>query len=160
MNPEPTTENQEKPAAERPVASAPNDQRRRHGRGRGRSRFKGDHRGERSDRPPRRDHPGAEDGHHKPSGTIGEAIVQVEKIRVELQRVLEDIQDVLKTLEQVEREKTASEEEIEVLRESLRLLQRDPGQARNLRGGNPHPRTMAPSHAPAASASTPEEEED
>jgi uncharacterized protein (DUF3084 family) len=80
---------------------------------------------------------------------------QVEHIRAELKRVLEEIYQVLQTLEQVEREKTASEEEIETLRESLRLLHREHGPGRNPRG----PRLVA-SAAPSQAQDEPEEEED
>jgi plasmid stabilization system protein ParE len=165
MNPETQTEGQEKAApTEQPPSSAPQTGQHRR-RGRGRSRFK---RGNRDDRPPRRDqsqanaaddhrhqpdHPGGH-GHPKPHGTIGKAIEQVEGVRVELQRALEDIEEVLRTLEQVDREKTASEEEIEALRESLRLLQREPGQGRHSR---PVPQ---PRRAPTENSAVPAVEED
>ncbi|HZQ48269.1 MAG TPA: hypothetical protein VFC07_14730 [Verrucomicrobiae bacterium] len=85
------------------------------------------------------------------SGSIRKAIEQVDHIRSELKKVLEEMHEVLRTLEQVEREKTASEEEIELLRESLRLLHRDPGHPRHLRSSPPRP-------APTIDHAPPEEE--
>jgi hypothetical protein len=87
-------------------------------------------------------------------GSIRKAIDQAELIRNELKKALDDIHEVLRTLEQVEREKTASEEEIELLRESLRLLHRDPGHPRQPRNSPPRPSSSTPDHA------TPEAETD
>jgi hypothetical protein len=71
----------------------------------------------------------------------------VELIRSELKKALDDIHEVMRTLEQVEREKTASEEEIEMLRESLSLLHRDHGNPRQQRNSPPRPPASAPDHA-------------
>jgi predicted nucleic acid-binding Zn-ribbon protein len=60
-------------------------------------------------------------------------IEQVEQIRGELEKALDDIHEALHTLEQVEREKTASEEEIETLRETLKQLQHGQGNSRQAR---------------------------
>ena len=165
MNPEIQTEGQDKTAPmEKPSSAGPPqpDPRRRHSRGR--SRFKRDPRGE---RPPRRDQPQPRPvdghaqghGHNAPSGNIGKAIEQVEGIRGDLQRALEDIEEVLRTLEQVDREKTASEEEIDTLRESLRLLQREPGQGRYARP-SPQPRNAPTGNSTVPAAAEDAEEED
>ena len=172
MNPETETESQERPTSEQPATpSGQGDQPRRHRGGRGRGRFRrgGRGRGNRDDRdrdgqrgeqqPQHAESRGTADAHHQEPGhgheshkgpaTIAHAIQQIENIRGELQKVLDDIQETLETLEQVEREKTASDEEIEMLRESLHLLQREPGRGRPSRG-NPPLRTSysAPPQAP------------
>src|SRR5260370_1137458 len=124
MNPEENVQNQEKPAEERPNSPVQGDNRRRHGSRR--PRFKRDNRGgdRGGDRGPRPDRAGPpprppEDSQRKPQGVgIRRAIEQVDLIRVELKKVLEDMYEVLRSLEQIEREKSASEEEIEMLRES------------------------------------------
>jgi hypothetical protein len=69
---------------------------------------------------------------------------QVEGIRLELKKILDEINEVLKVLDQVEREKTASEEEIGSLRESLRLLHSDQGRPRHFRDGTPVRRSPPP----------------
>ncbi len=94
----------------------------------------------------------AEVGQRKAEGSIQKAMEQTEHIRLELKKALDDLHEVLRTLEQVEREKTASEEEIELLRESLRLLQRDHGHPRQPRNSPPRP-------SPAADHASPEEAE-
>jgi hypothetical protein len=181
MNPEQQTEVQPETAAEKPASSAPRDNRRRRG-GRGRSRHRGprDERrdqGEHRDQAERREQPRSEEirahtpahnhTYQKPEGSIGRAMEQVQEIQIELQKVLEDMQEVLQTLEQVEREKTASEEEIEMLRESLLKLQKGSGHSRDrdrdrdrdYRGSAPSSRPPPP-RPQAAAAPEPEKPAD
>ena len=96
-----------------------------------------EHRGEGHEAPVR-----AESGPEQPrleerksSSSIRRAIEQVLHVRTELRRVLEEIQVILRVLDQAEREKTASEDEIEMLRESLRGLHREPPVYQRHRGG-------------------------
>lgn len=63
----------------------------------------------------------------RPLGTVRDAIEQVAQIQADLEKVLDDFNEIIRTLDQAEREKTASEREIEVLRESLRRLRGDRG---------------------------------
>jgi len=79
----------------------------------------------------------------RPAGSIGQAMEQVEQIRVDLKSVLEDMDEVLNTLEQIEREKTASEDEIDQLRDQLASLHRGSNQPRFPRN-NPPPRPPSP----------------
>ncbi len=79
---------------------------------------------------------------------------QVEGIRLELKKILDEINEVLKVLDQVEREKTASEEEIGSLRESLRLLHSDQSRPRHFRDSPPIRRSPPPEQG----VSTPEAE--
>jgi hypothetical protein len=89
------------------------------------------------------------------SGNIGQAIEQVEHIRAELQKVMAEMNEVLETLEQAERDKTATENEIDKLRESLRSLHRDPGYPRNPRN---YPPIRTPiSYEPQPPTASPEE---
>lgn|GEM_PF-4140211 len=72
-------------------------------------------------------------------------------MRAELRRVLDEIQEILRTLDQAEREKTATEDEIEMLRESLRGLRHEPSYGRHRgesRSGSGYGQRSAP--APAA----------
>jgi septal ring factor EnvC (AmiA/AmiB activator) len=55
---------------------------------------------------------------------IQKAIQQVRKINEELKRIVNDLNGVLKTLDQAEREKTATEDELEKLKQSLAGLHR------------------------------------
>lgn len=148
MDPDQHNATQEKPADEKAVSPEPQPSRQGqnpHRHGQRRPRFKRDNRGGRGDRGPRPEQsrpPEAEQ--RKSSGSIRKAIEQVELIRCELKKALDDMHEVLRTLEQVEREKTASEEEIELLRESLRLLHRDQGQARQPRNSPPRPTSPMP----------------
>lgn len=75
----------------------------------------------------------------------------VEHIRAELRRVLDEMQEVIRILERAEREKTASEEEIEQLRESLRNLQHERGHGR-------HSRSYEPRRVPEREAEPTQEE--
>jgi hypothetical protein len=75
---------------------------------------------------------------------------QIERIRGDLRRVLEEMNEVIKILDQAEREKTASEEEIAELRESVDEMQFDRGHGRQQR--NPPPQRPAPRPAPAPAA--------
>jgi|SRR5579859_3408304 len=156
------TEKQEQPAVEKPDSAVPAGQSRgRYGRrrprhrdgDRGRDRHErgGESRGDQH-RPAGETRPGSAHG-----TTIRSAMQQVEHVRAELKRVLEEIYQVLQTLEQVEREKTASEEEIEMLRESLRLLHREHGQGRNPRGSKPG---QVASAVPSQAQSEPDEEDE
>jgi hypothetical protein len=172
MNPDQPTETHSEPPAEKPAATPQSDNRRRHSRG-GRGRFKRDGRGprgERAERDPRREPQRVDDGHAqghshapahhhtKPAGSIGRALDQVDHIRSELQKVLEEIEEVMQTLEQAEREKTATEEEIEILGEQLRRLQRDTGHSRTPRF-TPAPRPASPPPPKAAEDPEPSEPE-
>jgi hypothetical protein len=65
---------------------------------------------------------------------------------------MEELDEVVRILELAEREKTASEGEVDQLRESLRHLHRDQGQPRYPR--NPPP----PRPAPVQEAAPPEDE--
>ncbi len=159
METEQPAEKQEPTTGEKPESPGPN--RGRYGRRRPRHRdgSRGRDRRERGEesrgdphRPAGETRPGSAHG-----TTIRSAMQQVEHIRAELKSVLEEIYQVLQTLEQVEREKSASEEEIEMLRESLRLLHREHGQGRNLRGPRPGQATSA---APSQPQSEPDEEEE
>jgi hypothetical protein len=155
------TEKQEQPAVEKPDSAAPAGQSRgRHGRRRPRHRDGNRGRDRREHGEESRGDQHRSGGETRPGSahgtTIRGAMQQVEHIRVELKRVLEEIYQVLQTLEQVEREKSASEEEIEMLRESLRLLHREHGQGRNPRGPRPG---QAASTTPSQTQSEPDEEE-
>jgi septal ring factor EnvC (AmiA/AmiB activator) len=55
---------------------------------------------------------------------IQKAILQVRKINDELKRIVNDLNGVLKSLDQAEREKTATEDELEKLKQSLTGLHR------------------------------------
>jgi hypothetical protein len=88
------------------------------------------------------------------SSSIRKAIDQVLYIRTELRKALDEIQEVIRTLDQAEREKTATEDEIEKLREALRGLHREPMQSRYRSGPSPRP------PAPASSNPAPEPIED
>ena len=166
MDPEQHIDNEPKPVAESPVAPAPSDNRRPPGRGRG--RFKRGGRGgrgrdDRGDRPPRSEQPrhdGGESLPRRPSGNIGDAIHHVEHIRAELVKVMADIEDVLQTLELVERDQSASEEEIEKLRDALRSVHREPSYPRNPRYNPPPPRSSAPPAPPEQPAAEPEPPDD
>ncbi len=171
MNAEESTENPISTAEPQPAgnAGAERQEPRRHRGGR-RGRFRrGGRGGGRDNRPERTDRvegenrgdqaaPAAEEGRKPVSSSIRKAIDQVLHVRAELRRVLDEIQEILRTLEQAEREKTASEDEIEMLRESLRGLHREPGYPRHRGSAAPRP---AP--APAATheeAETSDEEEE
>jgi hypothetical protein len=165
MEPEQQTNNQESPAEAKPVASGTRDNRRRPDPRRG-GRFRRDDRGGRNDRGGRPGPgPGPGQGDQAPvkgSGTIRDAMQHVEHIRNELRNVLEEMQEVTRILDQVEREKTASEDEIEQLRDSLRGLHRDSGSSRYGRTPPPSrpitPREPAPEPEPAAEEPAREED--
>ncbi len=160
MDPEQHNVIQEKPADEKAASPEPRQGPNPHRHGPRRSRFKRDNRGGRGDRGPRPEQSRpTEAEQRKPSGSIRKAIDQVELIRSELKKALDDIHEVLRTLEQVEREKTASEEEIEMLRESLSLLHRDHGQPRQSRNAPPRPSSPVPDHA-SPEAETDQEPDD
>jgi hypothetical protein len=93
-------------------------------------------------------------GRQHSSSSIRKAIDQVLYIRTELRKALDEIQEVIRTLDQAEREKTATEDEIEKLREALRGLHREPMQSRYRSGPGPRP------PAPASSNPAPEPIED
>jgi hypothetical protein len=165
MNPDEQPEGQPEPAGEKPASpAAAEGQRRpdprrprfrggRGGRGGGRGGRGG---GGRDSRPDDRGDqaPPREAGGAHPPGDIRTAIEQVEQVQSELEKVLEDINEILRTLEQADREKTGSEREIEMLRESLSRLRGD-------RGGYRPSRTPArePSRAPESSGPEPKETE-
>jgi uncharacterized protein YPO0396 len=75
-----------------------------------------------------------------------EAMQHVEHIRTELRKILDEMNEVIRILDQVDREKSAPEEEIEQLRESLRQLQRDQGRYPR----NPVPQRPAVREVPPA----------
>ena len=142
----------------------PESQERPRHRGGRRGRFRRGGRGGRDHRPERErpDRPEGEarseggpaptdEGRKPVSSNLRRAIDQVLHVRAELRRVLDEMQEVLRTLDQAEREKAASEDEIEMLRESLRGLQPERGYPRQ-RGGPP-PR---PAPVPAAVQDEPE----
>jgi predicted RNase H-like nuclease (RuvC/YqgF family) len=62
---------------------------------------------------------------------ISQAIDEVSQIIEALKRVLDQMEEVLELAELAERQKTADEQEIEVLRRSLRQLQRPGGPRRH-----------------------------
>ena len=180
MEPEKHIENQEKPVAQPPPGVGPpgdNRDRRggrrsgfrrggRGGRGGGDRGERGqqDVRGPRNEEPRRSDdqrrteEPRREDASHRqPSGSIGRAIEHAEHIRLELERVLEEVQEILQTLDQAEREKTASEAEIEKLRDSLRHLHREPAYSRYPRNDLP-PKPSGPVESVEAPPGHPPEE--
>ena len=51
-------------------------------------------------------------------------MAKIDQIKEALERVLDEVNDVLRLLDQIEREHSASETEIESLRQSLRSLHR------------------------------------
>jgi hypothetical protein len=136
MEPEqPPIEGTEKRAEEKPESSANTDNRR--GRDSGRPRFRRDDRSRRGDRGDRGERPRTGgDGGGRPPGSVRDAIQHVEHIKADLRKVLDEMHEVVRILEQAEREKTASEEEIEKLRESLGQLQ-DRGRGRFSRSPEP-----------------------
>ena len=153
MNPEEQVAGQEKPAPEKAAVSGPPQSRPRHG-----SRRPPFRRGPRGPRGGGNSGPSggpakpAETGaHDRPSSSIHQAIQHVLEIRDELKKALDDIHEVLQTLDQVEREKTASEHEIEKLRDSLRMLHREPSY--------PRPQRPPPSRSSPPSPTPPESEE-
>jgi hypothetical protein len=138
-------EKTESPAEEKPISSGTRDNNRR-GRDPRRPRFRRDDHGGRNDRG---DRPRGDEGNRRPPGSIRDAMQHLEHIRNELRRVLDEMQEVARILDQAEREKTASEEEIERLRESLQQVQRYPGRERYPRSAAPAPRpTPAQEEAP------------
>jgi hypothetical protein len=162
MNPDEQPEGQPEPAGEKPAppasAQGPRrpDTRRprfrggrrggRGGRGGGGRDSRPDERGDQS--PPRERE--TEEG--RTPGDLRIAIEQVEEVQSDLEKVLEDINEILRTLVQADREKTASEREIEMLRESLRRLRGD-------RGGYRQPRNPPPEPAPTPEPAAPESDE-
>ena len=162
MNPDEQPEGQPEPAGEKPAAPAASEgQRRSDSR---RPRFRGGRRGGRGGRggggrdsrpddrgdsaPPRE----RESGEARPAGDLRAAIEQVEEVQSDLEKVLEDINEILRTLVQADREKTGSEREIEMLRESLRRLRGD-------RGGYRQPRSPSPEPAHAPEPAVPDSDE-
>ena len=156
MDTEQHSETQEKPAGEKPLSPAARQGQIPDRQGPKRPPFRRDNRGGRGgrgERGPRIERPRPMEGEQrKPAGSIRKAIEQVGLIRNELKKALDDLHEVLRILEQVEREKTASEEEIELLRESLRPLHRDHGHSR-------HPRSPTPSPPSASDHASPETDE-
>jgi hypothetical protein len=169
MNPDEQPEGQPEPAGEKPASPAsiqgprrPDTRRprfrggRRGGRGgRGGGRdSKPDDRGDSS--PPReRESRERESSEARTPDDLRTAIEQVEEVQSDLEKVLEDINEILRTLVQAEREKTASEKEIDMLRESLRRLRGDRGGYRQAKTPSSEP---APS--PEPSSTEPDESED
>jgi hypothetical protein len=145
------------PQAAEGVAKGPESPERPRHRGGRRGRFRRGGRGGGRDRRPEREerpdgeHRGeeaagaapAEEGRKQSTSSIRKATDQVLHVRGELRRVLDEIQDILRTLDQAEREKTASEDEIEMLRDSLRGLHREPSYPRH-RGGSSSPKPASP----------------
>ena len=165
MNPDEQPEGQPEPAGEKPAAPAASEgQRRSDSR---RPRFRGGRRGgrggrgggggrdsrpdDRGDSPAPRER---ESGEARPAGDLRTAIEQVEEVQADLEKVLEDINEILRTLVQADREKTGSEREIEMLRESLRRLRGDRGGYRQPRSPSPEP-----AHAPEPGPAAPESDE-
>jgi hypothetical protein len=91
--------------------------------------------------------PPLEEGQARPGSSIRQAMIHVENIRNDLRQVIEELHLVNRILDQAEREKTASEEEIEKLRDALRGLHREQPMARGGRDYSPRP--MAPEPSPA-----------
>jgi hypothetical protein len=163
MNPDEQPEGQPEPAGEKPVPQAstegprrPDPRRprfrggRRGGRGGGRGGGGRDSRpDDRGDASPPRER---ESGEARPTGDLRAAIEQVEEVQSDLEKVLEDINEILRTLVQADREKTGSEREIEMLRESLRRLRGD-------RGGYRQTKSPSPEPAPAPESTPPESDE-
>ena len=77
---------------------------------------------------------------------------QIERIRGDLRRVLDEMNEVIKILDQAEREKTASEDEIAELRESVDMMQFDRGQGRQPRYQQPQRPAPRPAPVPAPAA--------
>jgi hypothetical protein len=176
MSTEESTGSQPTTAEPRPVGAGAQDRRRHRGR---RGRFHRGGRGGRDNRPDRASRPDQEsrppgeshaegetpvessapppkEGRKPLSSSIHKAIEQILNIRAELRRILDEIQEVVRTLDQAEREKTASEDEIEMLRESLRGLHREPAYPRHRSSAPPKP---APAHVTAPEESAPPVEE-
>jgi hypothetical protein len=157
MSPDEQPEGQPAPAAKSPASPAEGDRRRSSRRPRFRGRRGGG--GRSPSRPPVGDQPLRQEPDaptSKAPGTIRDAIAQVEKIQSELEQVLEETNEVLRILEQAEREKTASDDEIDHLREALRRLHRD-------RGGSPRPspsRSFSPAPPPADTPPPPVDREE
>ncbi len=162
MNPDEQPEGQPEPAGEKPAAPAASEgQRRSDPR---RPRFRGGRRGGRGGRggggrEPRPDDRGdqsppreRESSEARQPGDLRTAIEQVEEVQADLEKVLEDINEILRTLVQADREKTASEREIDMLRESVRRLRGD-------RGGYRQPRSPSPEPSPATEPTAPESDE-
>jgi hypothetical protein len=118
------------------------------------------------DREPRRDDRAdqaapAESTETHPPGNIRAAIEEVEGVQSDLEKVLEDINEILRVLIQADREKTASEREIDMLRESVRRLRGDRGGDRGpYRPARNYPaeRSATADHAPEHPASEHEPE--
>jgi hypothetical protein len=168
MNPGEQTEEQARPAPETAAEPAPSGSQRRGGRGgRGRGRGRGFGRrpggaAERAETPPPGE-PARPSGGRAPAkgSTINDAVRQVERIRAELARVLDDMNHVLEILEQAERENTATDQELEKLRDSLHSLHRGAGPARFPRRSDaPPPAAKSDAPASAEPESEPTEEWD
>jgi hypothetical protein len=167
MNPDEQPDSQPEPAGEKPAAPASAEGQRRPdprrprfrggrrggrgGRGGGSRESRPDDRGESS--PPReRESRERESSEPRPAGDLRTAIEQVEEVQADLEKVLEDINEILRTLVQADREKTGSEREIEMLRESLRRLRGD-------RGGYRQAKTPSSEPAPTQEPTAPESDE-
>ena len=153
MNPEEQVAGHEKPAPEKAAVSGPPPSRPRQGSRR--PPFRRGNRGSRggggnSGPGVTQSRPAEPAAHDRSSASIHQAIDQVLQIRDELKKALDDIHEVLQTLDQVEREKTASEHEIEKLRDSLRMLHREPSYPRSQR---PPPSRSSPPPPPTPSES-------
>jgi hypothetical protein len=85
-------------------------------------------------------------------GSVRKAIEEVEGVQSDLEKVLEDINEILRILVQAEREKSASEREIDILRESVRRLRGDRGGDR----GQYRPARSYPLERPPAAGHAPE----
>lgn len=103
--PEPVPEGQEQPVSETTPESATREQ------------------------PPRREPPPQarhQPQRQRPSGSpIGEAVALVEEIIKTLKDSLRDLEEVLETLDDAQRQQIGDEKEIESLRRSLSMLQRE-----------------------------------
>jgi len=128
----------------------------RQGRNTRRGRFGRNDRGRRpeGERPP-----GREEESPRGRGNIRDAMRHIEHLKAELRRVLDEMNEVVRILGQAEKDKTASDVEIERLRESLDSLQQDRNRGRYPR---PAPRVQAaePEREPAEAEETPERELD
>lgn len=116
-------------------------------------------------RPPRPQHQAQP---RPPRSPIGHAIAQVEDVIKELRETVRELEEVLETLDDAQRQQIGDEKEIETLRRTLSILQRDrQSSSRDEREPRDQPRRFdrrpenrfrpEPAHPPADAPVSPEE---
>jgi hypothetical protein len=167
MNPDEQSEGRPEGAEDKPAPSVPSNEGQRRpegGRPRfrgGRGRGRGGRGGGRAPRPDdRAERPAPkESGEPHAPASVRTAIEELEEVQSDLEKVLEDINEILRVLEQADRDRSASEREIAVLRDTLRRLRGDRGGGGQRQPRNPPPEP--PTHASdEATMPDPEESED